>query len=61
MINPPPITYPHQRTSSLLEYYRLFLDYLQLQAFITNSTSTLNDKHELDMFIGNATHSAYLN
>ena len=53
--------YPRQRTLSLLAYYRLFIDYLQLRAFIANSTSTLNDKHELDIFIGNAAHSDYLN
>lgn len=53
--------YPKQRETTILEYYHLFLDYIQLRAFIANSTSTLDDTHDLDIFINNAKHSDYLN
>ena len=35
--------YPKQDNSSLLEHHDLFLDHLQLRAFITNQVGSLND------------------
>ena len=54
-------SYPRQRHHTILEYYKLFNDFLQLRAFISNINTTLNDSTELDIFINNTTHAAYLN
>ena len=53
--------YPKQRAGqSIRLYYMLFMDYLQLRAFIKDTNSTLDDEHELDVFINNALHSEFL-
>ena len=44
---------PEQGDSSLLEFHNRFLDYIQLRAVITDQVSSLDDAHELDMFINN--------
>ena len=54
-------TYPRQRNFTLLKYHSIFLDYLQLRAFISNQAASLDEAHELDIFIKNATHGTYLN
>jgi hypothetical protein len=54
-------TYPKQCTLTLLEYYTIFSDYLQLRSFISDTTTTLKDSNELDIFISNAQHSEFLN
>jgi hypothetical protein len=55
------ITYPKQGKYTLLEYHSLFLDYLQLRAYISNIDSSLDSSSELDVFITNAKYGAYLN
>ena len=54
-------TYPRQKDSSMLEYYRLFMDYEQLRAYISNIMLTLDDDSELDVFLKNARYGTYLN
>jgi hypothetical protein len=54
-------TYPRQKDSSMLEYYRLFLDFEQLRAFISDVNLTLDNDSELDIFLKNAKYGAYLN
>ena len=53
--------YPKQRDTTMLQYYQLFNDYLQLRAFITDVTSSLDNEHELDIFINNAKFHEFLN
>ena len=53
--------YPIQKNHSLLKYHSLFRDFLQLRAFISNQKASLDDPHELDIFITNATHGVFLN
>ena len=53
--------YPRQQAYSLLKYHSLFRDFLQLRAFISNQKASLDDPHELDIFITNATHGTFLN
>lgn len=53
--------YPRQRDLSILEYYMLFLDFLQLRAYITDINLTLDDESELDIFINRCKYSDYLN
>ena len=53
--------YPKQVNSPLLECHNRFLDYLQLRACITNQLGSLNDEHELDIFINNSKCSTFLN
>lgn len=45
----------------MLEYYKLFLDFQQLCADISNISATLENVAELDIFIGNSKYSSYLN
>lgn len=45
----------------MLEYYKLFLDFQQLCAYISNISATLKNVAELDIFIGNSKYSSYLN
>lgn len=45
----------------MLEYYKLFNDYLQLRAYISGINASLDSEAELDIFIRNCKHSAYLN
>ncbi len=54
-------TYPKQRNLTMLEYYLIFQDYLQLKAYIANSTATLDDATELDVLIANSKYADYLN
>ena len=53
--------YPTQRDFSLLKYYSLFLDYLQLRAFISDIDSSLDESHELDIFINGTKYNIFLN
>lgn len=54
-------SYPKQRDRSTLEFYKLFIDYLQLRAYICNIDSSLDNESELDIFINNCKHGQYLN
>ena len=54
-------SYPRQKDSSILEYYRLFLDFEQLRAYISDVSLTLDNNSELDIFLKNAKYGAYLN
>ncbi len=53
--------YLHQKEASLLEYYRLFQDFLQLRAFINNINASLDDANEVDVFINNSALKQFLN
>lgn len=54
-------SYPRQRDLTMLEYYKLFLDFEQLRAYIADITITLDDEAELDIFIKNSKYNSYLN
>jgi hypothetical protein len=53
--------YPTQQSESLVEYHSLFIDYLQLRAFIHDTTASLDQTAELDVFITGAKHGDFLN
>ena len=54
-------SYPQQLNSPLLKYHALFMDHLQLRAFVFNIDSSLDDKHELDIFINRTRFNEFLN
>ena len=45
----------------MLEYYKLFVDYEQLRAYISDISTNLDQETELDIFIRNAKYNTYLN
>eukprot|EP00980_Cylindrotheca_fusiformis_P025850 scaffold14739_cov141-Cylindrotheca_fusiformis.AAC.1 len=53
--------YPKQRDLSILQYHKLFTDYCQLRAYITDNPSTLDNDYEIDIFINRSKYSEYLN
>ena len=53
--------YPSQGDLTMRQYHELFLDFLQLRAFIMNIDKDLDSSDELDIFIANAKYSDYLN
>ena len=54
-------SYPYQKDKSLIEYHGLFLDYLQMRAFICNNEATLDSRDEMDIFISRTKHYKFLN
>ena len=52
--------YPTQENLTLWQYYGHFIDYQQLRAYVSNITLSLNDKSELDIFLDNTKHGAFL-
>jgi hypothetical protein len=50
-------SYQMQPDLSILEYYKLFLDYEQLRAYIANISTVLDETTELDIFIQNAKYN----
>ena len=52
--------YPQQRELALVEYHSIFLDFLQIRAFIMDFESTLDSSEEMDIFIHNTKHHAFL-
>ncbi len=54
-------SYPHQKNISLLEYYQLFQDFIQLRAFMNNVDSSLDNPNEVDVFIANSKYKESLN
>ena len=52
--------YPHPNERSLAEYYTLFLDFLQLHAFVTDVDSSLDSINEMNLFIGNTKYNVFL-
>ena len=55
------ISYPKQCEKTMLEYFSLFQDFLQLRAFIMDQNSSLDNPDELDVFISNTKYSQWLN
>ena len=54
-------SYPTQlRTASLLQYRLSFVDFLELRAHLRDIDSSLDDEHELELFLDGATYSDYL-
>ena len=54
--------YPKQTANmSLVQWYNVFMDYLQLCTVIHDVDASLNDKMELDLFITHAFYGDYLN
>lgn len=47
-------SYPRQRDLTILDYFHMYNNFLQLRAFISNTMSTIDDSFELDVFINNA-------
>ena len=47
-------------TQTLAQYFIVYVDYMDLQAYQQNDCTNLNDKHELDSFIEGCTHSLKL-
>ena len=55
-------TIPKQGPSTtVLEYYHYFKDYLQLRAFVQNINVGLDDASTMDIFISNLQHAGYIN
>jgi len=54
-------SYPRQKNLTLLQYYKHFIDYLQLKAYVHDDDSSLDDANELDVFIAGAKYSDFLN
>ena len=53
--------YPKQGSQqSLLQYYVIFQDFLQLQAYVRNYARSLDDDGELDVFIHHTYHHEFL-
>ena len=53
--------YPKQGSNqTLLQYYVIFQDYLQLQAYVRNYARSLDDDGELDVFIHHTYHHDFL-
>jgi hypothetical protein len=55
------MSYPKQHEKTMLEYFSLFQDFLQLHAFIMDQNSSLDNPDELDVFISNTKYSQWLN
>ena len=53
--------YPVQGNRSLLEYYALFQDFLQLRAVVSNIDASLDQTHEMDLFITGCKYGKFLN
>jgi hypothetical protein len=55
LIKNPPV---QSAAEDLDRYFFRYKDYLHIRAFLTNNENNLNDKHELDNFIGGTRNSA---
>ena len=53
--------YPRQKGLSMLEYWSLFQDFLQLRAFVQDQDSSLDAPGELDIFINGCKYHQFLN
>lgn len=51
--------FPLQRDLDLLQYYQIFMDFLQLRAFVMNINTSLEDTNTLDIFIDNTKYSEF--
>ena len=53
--------YPVQGNRSLLKYHSMLMDFLQLRAFISDIDASLDQSHELDVFINGTKYNVFLN
>ena len=57
MIRNPPEQSP---TMTISQYFSAYLDFMDMRGFLQNDPTNLNDKNELDQFIGGCTHKLRL-
>ena len=57
MIRTPPVQSP---TMTISQYFNSYLDYMAMRGFLQNDSTNLNNKNELDLFIGGCVHSIRL-
>jgi hypothetical protein len=53
-------SYPYQRNLSFLQYYHIFLDFLQLRGLIQDYDSSIDKPAELDIFINRSRYATFL-
>ena len=56
-IRTPPVQSP---TKTVSQYFHGYFDYMDMQGYLQDDSTNLNDKHELDLFIEGCVHSERL-